>query len=183
MPEPPGKEFGTKIEPLLDKLFRAAYRLTGNSADAEDLVQDAALRAFTKADAFFGAKSPLAWLMRVQHNLFIDGVRQKQRSPLRPLQSDHEASWAIDENADPEEHMAEAQRMELVQRASLRLTKEQRALLALRVEGYSLAEISEITGYGVDVLNARLHRARRSLAKHLKHDAVSASGRPRAGTR
>jgi DNA-directed RNA polymerase specialized sigma24 family protein len=64
------------------------------------------------------------------------------------------------------------QGLSTVERAWSRLTLEQRALLTFLVEGYRLAEIREITGLELNVINARLHRARRSLARHLRDDAA-----------
>lgn len=60
-------------------------------------------------------------------------------------------------------------------RAWLKLERGHRALLALRAEGYTLAEIADITGVAIDVLTARLYRARQSLARHMKdrHDPAS----------
>ena len=171
MSESPGKQFGALIEPWLDQLFRSAYRLTGNSPDAEDLVQDTCIRALSSLEQFKLADAPLAWLMRVQYNLFIDGVRRRRRDAIRPLGDTDTETLAGDESAEPDRSLADGQGLSAIQRAWARLTLDQRGLLALIVEGYKLAEIHEITGLEINVINARLHRARRSLARHLRNDA------------
>jgi DNA-directed RNA polymerase specialized sigma24 family protein len=73
----------------------------------------------------------------------------------------------------PEDSASDAQREEVLHRAWLALDSSHRALLALRAEGYTLAEIAEITGVAPDALNTRLYRARRSLARHLEQPALA----------
>lgn len=171
MADSPGKQFGARVEPYLDRLYRAAWRLTGKEADAQDLVQDTCVRAYSRREQFDAADSPLGWLMRVQYNLFIDDVRQRQRERVRPLEDADTENLPCDESVEPERSMEVAQSLSKVERAWSRLTKEQRGLLALLLEGYRLAEIAEITGLGLNVINARLHRARRSLVRHLRSEA------------
>ena len=172
MPESPGQAFGARIEPHLDRLYRAAYRLTANPADAEDLVQDTCVRAFSRRAQFEAAAAPLGWLMRVQYHLFIDGTRQRRRERIRPLGDGDSETFAADASTEPERSLSDMQGLSTVERAWLRLTKEQRGLLTFLVEGYRLSEIREITGLELNVINARLHRARRSLARHLRSDAA-----------
>jgi RNA polymerase sigma-70 factor (ECF subfamily) len=174
MPEATGKQFGTLLEPYLDQLFRAAYRLSGNSTDAQDLVQDTCVRAFTRRDAFIASDSPLAWLMRVQLNLFIDGVRRRRLVPMHSLDSSMRGNLAIDERTDHELLATESEYVDAVQRASMKLNRDQRMLLALSLEGFTLVEISELTDYSVGVVQSRLHRARRSLVRHLKEEPGAA---------
>lgn len=68
-------QFSRDIEPWLDRLYRAAFRLTQNRADAEELLQDTCIRAFSHRESFAVSPSPLGWLMRVQYNLLIDETR------------------------------------------------------------------------------------------------------------
>ena len=170
MSESSGQQFKARIEPYLNRLFRAACRLTGNAADAQDLVQDTCVRAFARPDQLAAADSPIAWLMRVQYNLFIDGARQRQRERLRPLDDSVAETLVADASTEPDRNLAASQGLSAIERAMMRLNKEQRALLALLVEGYSLTEITQITELGLNVVNARLHRARRSLARYLRSE-------------
>jgi RNA polymerase sigma-70 factor (ECF subfamily) len=171
------QQFSIEIEPYLDKLFRAAYRLTQNRSDAEELVQNTCVRAFTKRDSWANARSPLGWLMRVQYNLFVDGTRQTRSPVVVPISDIDHPALIAGKQFDPEACADDSQQFALVHNAWQKLKKDHRALLALRVEGYTLTEIHEITGIGVDVLNSRLQRARQSLARHLTNDKCTVRAR------
>jgi len=157
-------EFARLIAPHLDALFRAAYRLTGNRADAEDLVQDVCMRAYANLRPLEELERPKSWLMKIQYRLFVDGARRRKRSPLRATADDLDITCA---STDPGlEEVAEGSLAEQrILDAWARLDKEQRALLALHVEGYTLAELQSITDLSTDVLKARLYRARVRLGK------------------
>jgi RNA polymerase sigma-70 factor (ECF subfamily) len=159
-------EFARLIAPHLDALFRAAYRLTGNRADAEDLVQDVCVRAYANLHSFDELERPKSCLMKIQYRLFVDGARRRSRSPVRATADDLDATCA---SAEPGlEEIAEGSLAERrILDAWARLDKEQRALLALHVEGYTLAELESITDLSTDVLKARLYRARVRLGKLL----------------
>jgi RNA polymerase sigma factor (sigma-70 family) len=166
------RRFNALIEPHLDALFRAAYRLARNRADAEDLVQEACVRAYGRIFELNEAEPVTGWLLRVLHNVFVDRVRHARRSPIVSAGgTDIDASVSPEPN--PEDVACRTQREEQLHGAWLRLERGQRALLALRAEGYSLAEIAMITGLEMDVLNARLYRARQSFARHLKEQAAA----------
>lgn len=172
MPSPDARRFEILIEPHFDALFRAAYRLARNRADAEDLVQETCVRAYEHIDEPRDPQLVKPWLLRVMHNLFIDGARRARIASLASSGDDEEASSAAHES--PEESLNTAQREEQLHRAWLKLDRNHRALLALQAEGYSVKEISEITGVDTEALNARLYRARRSFARHLaaEHEAA-----------
>lgn len=168
MSNPDAQRFTALIEPHIDVVFRAAYRLTRNRADADDLVQDTCVRAFLNIGQLSEARQVKAWLLRVLHNLFVDGVRRARLGPVA-REHDGEERNELCENPEPtpETSADRSQREELLQRAWLRLDRGHRALLALKAEGYSLAEIGEITGLATEALTARLYRARQSFARHL----------------
>ena len=111
--------------------------------------------------------------MKIQYRLFVDGVRRRRRSPLRATADDLDAtSRATDPSLEEiaEGSLAERRILE----AWSRLDKEQRALLALHVEGYTLAELQSITDLSTDVLKARLYRARVRLGKLLATERAAA---------
>ena len=166
--------FTRLIEPHLEALFRAAYRLARNRADAEDLVQETCVRAFVRLAELRESLPVKGWLLRVLHNVFLDGARRASRSPITALEdgADLGASSASPD-ANPEESAQAAQREEQLHRAWLALDRGHRALLALRAEGYTLTEIAEITGVAPDSLNTRLYRARQSLVRHLDEQPAS----------
>lgn len=162
--------FASLLAPHVDALYRAAYRLAGNRPDAEDLVQEVCLRACAEADALERVTSPRAWLLKVQYRVFVDGVRRRAKSPLRRGGEELQAATPSAEPG-PDEIADGALAEKRILHACARLEKEQRALLALHVEGYSLAEIAAITDLSTEVLKARLYRARVRLGKLLaKHE-------------
>jgi RNA polymerase sigma-70 factor (ECF subfamily) len=157
------RQFKALIEPHLDALFRAAHRLTRNRADAEDLVQEACVRAYVRLAELRETERAKAWALSVLHNVFVDDKRRARRSAVVADGADVGAA-APSLDPSPEESAYAAQREERLHRAWLELDRGHRALLALRAEGYTHDEIAEITGIAKDALNARLYRARQSLA-------------------
>jgi len=165
MKQLPHDEFAALIAPHLTALFRAAYRLTSNRPDAEDLVQDVCVRAHAHVASLKSAAQPKAWLLKVQYRTFVDGIRRRRRSPLATGE-DFDATRASD-TPTPEDAAEASLAEQRVLDAWRQLDKEQRALLALHVEGYSLAELEVITDLSTDALKARLYRARLRLGKLL----------------
>lgn len=95
------KQFDTLVVPHLETLFRVAYRLVRNTADAQDLVQDTCVAACGSLDAIGKADSPLAWLLRVQHNRFVDACRRRGRSPLVSSEETEEVSQIVSDLTIP----------------------------------------------------------------------------------
>jgi RNA polymerase sigma-70 factor, ECF subfamily len=169
MPESETQTFDRLVAPHLETLFRVAYRLVRNTADAEDLVQDTCVTACGSLAALAAADSALHWLLRVQQNRFIDGERRRNRSPV--LSGDpRDAEPMAADYPDPELLLQQVQNEDLLEQAFQQLDESQRTLLSLRAEGYDLPEIESITGVNRKVLSVRLHRARfclsRKLAEH-----------------
>src|SRR5215203_2919502 len=94
------QRFAALIEPHLDAVFRAAYRLSRNRADAEDLVQETCVRAYLKIDQLREAQPVKGWLLRVMHNLFVDGVRRARLAPVRH-EGDGESPGDSAESSEP----------------------------------------------------------------------------------
>src|SRR5690606_21468911 len=143
--------FGRLVRPEIPALFRAAYRLLRNRADAEDLVQDVCIKANENLAQLDQCESPLAWLMRVLYHRFVDGARQRKRSPTVTADVSELPALA-GEVSSAEDVASQADRERAFERAWLELEETQRALLSLRAEGYGLAEIAAITGLSEDVL-------------------------------
>ena len=159
-------EFRDLVAPHLQALFRSAYRLTGNRADAEDVVQEVCVRAYAQLSVLRALEQPKGWLFKIAYRVFVDGARRRARSPVRATAEDFDATRTSDEPS-PDDH-AEGELAERRLLAALaKLDQEQRALLALQVEGYSLSELEAITELSTDVLKARLYRARVRLGKLL----------------
>ena len=132
------------------------------------------MRAYANLATLQKLERPKAWLMKIQYRVFVDGARRRGRSPLRATGEDLDASCA---SADPTlEEIAEGSLAERrILAAWSRLDTQQRALLALHVEGYTLAELESITDLSTDVLKARLYRARVRLGKLLEGASTTPS--------
>ena len=157
----------------VEYVFRVAYRLTGNSADAEDLVQDVCESALRKAPEFSAALDCRRWLLRVLFNRFIDGRRRRQRSPLVASDVDLVDTAIGDDSSGPEDIAVQSESESALMHAWARLEPAQQMLLLLRAEGYDLDEIARIMETDKPALSSRLHRARSSLAKYLKEESVA----------
>ena len=167
MPESRTTRFDALMAPHLGTLFRVAFRLVRNGADAQDLVQDTCMAACEHPAELDTADYPVRWLLRVLHNRFIDRSRSRKRSPAVTLEEADASQPRVCERPDPEEALLRTDAEHALEQAYLKLEDDQRTLLVLRAEGYDLREIQAITGIGKEVLRARLHRARRSLARHM----------------
>lgn len=176
-------EFDTLVVPHLSMLLRVAYRLVRNKADAQDLVQETCIAACENRDGISASEHPIRWLLNVLRRRSIDRNRRRSRAPLIAL-SDAEAMGPLAcERPDPEESLLRADSERALVQAYLKLEEDQRTLLVLRAEGYDLSEIQSITGIPKEVLRARLHRARRSLARHMDEQCGAAPVAPRLGSK
>jgi RNA polymerase sigma-70 factor (ECF subfamily) len=165
------EQFDVLVAPHLKVLFRVAYRLVRNTADAQDLVQDTCIAACENPADLDAAQHPVRWLLRVLQNRFIDGARRNRRTPVVALEDVSGAARMVSGEPGPEALLTQDDGERALHQAFMQLDTTQRSLLSLRAEGYGLAEIEAITGIGREVLRARLHRARRSLAQHLNTQA------------
>jgi RNA polymerase sigma factor (sigma-70 family) len=167
-------EFRALVAPHLAALFRSAYRLTGNRQDAEDVVQEVCLRAYTHLASLSALEQPKSWLLKIAYRVFVDGARRRARSPVRASAEDFDSTRSSEEPTPEERVEAELAERRLLA-ALAKLDREQRALLALQVEGYSLGELGAMTDLSAEVLKARLYRARVRLGKLLAADGKTST--------
>jgi RNA polymerase sigma-70 factor (ECF subfamily) len=175
-PEDPAlrARFERDVVPLLPNLYSAALRLTRNPSDAEDLVQEAYLRAYRGFAGFEEGTNLRAWMYRILTNTFINAYRKKQREPIT-VQDDEIEDWFLYDRlgASGVEASAESEVLdrlpdEDVQRALEALPEGFRmAVLLADVEGFSYKEIAEILEVPIGTVMSRLHRGRKALQKAL----------------
>jgi RNA polymerase sigma-70 factor (ECF subfamily) len=148
------------------QLRAIAMKLTGNAADAADLVQDAFERAFRHYDKLEPGTNPRAWIVTILHNLFIDRCRRGRREPLRVAVED--VPLAAPEPAnDPDPIWAKLTADDL-RRALERLEPEFRDVYRMHaLENRSYKEISAALGIPAATVGTRLLRARDKLRKLL----------------
>lgn len=162
------------------RVFRLAYRLSGNRADAEDLTQEVMVRALRSPEA--GSTGALeGWLHRVTTNLFVDMVRRRRRTRSVPID---ERPWALepaDTAPDPADAALDGVLDPDVAAALATLPPAFReAVLLCDVQGLSYAEIGAVVGAKAGTVRSRIHRGRAMLRKALAHRAPAA-GRARHG--
>jgi RNA polymerase sigma-70 factor (ECF subfamily) len=175
-PEDPAlrQRFERDVLPLLPNLYSAALRLTRNPTDAEDLVQEAYLRAYRGFSGFREGTNLRAWMYRILTNTFINSYRKRQREPVTVADDDIEDWYLYDKlgeagaEASAEASVLESIPDEDVQRALEALPEQFRMAVWLAdVEGFSYKEIAEIIGVPIGTVMSRLHRGRKSLQKAL----------------
>jgi RNA polymerase sigma-70 factor (ECF subfamily) len=172
--------FTELIEPHLVALRRTAYRLCRSVSDAEDLVQDVCVRAMESWGEGRNPERPLAWMLRVQYNLYVDTVRKAAKVVAEPIDAVQDERAIADPRGGPELDAETSLTIDALDRVWPELTSDQQALLALYAEGHTLNELTEITELPLSALKARLHRARVRLGKLLqvavRPDRTAASG-------
>src|ERR1700760_1975356 len=142
-------------------LFSAAYEMTRNSADAEDLVQETYLRAHQKCDSFQG-EHLRGWLRRILTNTFINSYHSRRRRPeVLGLEADDRAAGS---GRDPADEVLDGLLDEELRSALQSLPPlNLRVVLLADVEGYSYKEIAQLTGSPIGTVMSRLHRGRQAL--------------------
>lgn len=165
--------FTRQIQPHLQRLYRQAYRLTANQDDAEDLVQDLLLRLYEKDIDLDTIEKLSSWLLRSLYHQFIDNCRKKSRRPIddKEEKSDEIIASMWDEQESPHLIHEQTNSTKKLQNAIKNLKPNQQILISLHeMEGYSLAELSEILELPLGTLKSRLHRARHTLRDQLSQD-------------
>lgn len=170
--------FDALLRPHLARLFRLAYRLSGDTGDAEDLVQEVLIKAYGRRDELTSIEALGPWLGRVLYNRFIDDTRSHRRKRLRTVSLDADAdaenvSEPVSPDAGPEAAATVESDITRLQAALAELSLDHRTVLLMHdSEGYKLEEIQKITSTPVGTLKSRLHRARARLRDLLAADGT-----------
>jgi RNA polymerase sigma-70 factor, ECF subfamily len=169
------REFDALVQRYHRQAYNIAYRMAGNHADAEDLTQEAFVRAFR----FFGQyrrELPFdSWLYKIMSNVFIDGLWRKPKARIRSLDQpviteDGEAQMEVaDPGVGPEETVLSGEMDNRIQAALATLPEAFRlTVIYADIEGLSYEEIAEATNTNIGTVRSRLHRGRRLLRGKLK---------------
>jgi RNA polymerase sigma-70 factor (ECF subfamily) len=158
------------------RVYRLAFRLTGNPYDAEDLTQEVFVRAFRALPTFSPGNVP-AWLHRITTNLFLDQARRRTRIRFDPLGNDEVGASPLD--LAPESHVTSGMFDPDVEEALQSLPPDFRVAVVLcDIEGLSYEEIADALDTKVGTIRSRIHRGRTMLRRALAHRAP-AEGRLR----
>ncbi len=177
------REFQSQALKYLDELYGAALRMTRNATEAEDLVQEAVLRAWKNWDRFRQGTNCRAWLFRILVNTFINGYRRRRTE--RDFQEQKSRGTVADKNqlrwnnevwSDPETSYMHRSLSVTVQNALAQLKPDFRTVVVLAdLQDFAYKEIAEIVGCPIGTVMSRLFRARRSL-RGLLAEHARASG-------
>ena len=162
------------VEQHSDRVYRLAYRLTGNRHDAEDLTQEVFVGVFRSLSTYQPGTFE-GWIHRITTNLFLDQARRKQRIRFDAL-SDERAARLTSAAPTPDLAFTDQRFDDDIERALATLPPDFRAAVVLcDVEGLSYEEIAEILDAKLGTVRSRIHRGRAMLRNALAHRA------PRAG--
>lgn len=159
--------FGQLIQAYMGPVYNLAYRMLGNSGEAEEAAQEAFIRAYTRLESYDPSHKFSTWLLSITSNYCIDQIRKRRAvllsidEPLPPHPALHS-----DNNKGPEAEYLAHEREELVKRLLDTLPDEYRQAVVLRYwYDMSYEEISEVQETSVSAVKSRLFRARRLLAE------------------
>ena len=174
--EPTG-EFERQLTAVLDQAYGTALRLTGSAADAEDLVQDAALLAHRGFSGFQAGSNFRAWFYRILLNRFYSNYRRQRRAgvsvdldetPELYLYQQAAAASGVTPDTDTATALVDRLDSELVQKALDALPEEFRTVATLYfMQDLPYQEIADMLDVPIGTVRSRLHRARRMLQKAL----------------
>jgi RNA polymerase sigma-70 factor (ECF subfamily) len=164
--------FEREVVPLRDLLYRHAFRMSHNHADAEDLVQETVMRAYAHFDSFRSGTKLNAWLLRILTNTYINGYRQKRRQPVQ-CSTEHLTDQCLTEaNArsaasalrSAEDHALDLLPDNDIKAAMQALPAQFREVVYYAdVEGFRYKEIAALTNAPRGTVMSRLHRGRQQL--------------------
>lgn len=153
--------------------YHLAYRLTGNTVEAEDLVQETYLRAFRFFHRYDDSLPFTSWLYRIMTNAHIDHVRRRSKVQVTSLDRpnpDSAGPWEFpDESQAPDRHVEENGMTDQMELALKSISPEFRsAVLLADVEGMAYEEIAESMQISIGTVRSRIHRGRKQLRKYLE---------------
>jgi RNA polymerase sigma-70 factor, ECF subfamily len=156
------------------RLYPAALRVTGNAADAEDLVQETFTKAFVASAQFQPGTNLSAWLHRIMINTFITGYRRRRAEP--PLVAGDALGWQLPGGQSRDgsaEDQVLGRQLDADLAAAMRALPDRHRVVAYLagVEGCSYQQIAEITGIPLGSVKSSLHRARHRLRTDLSAHA------------
>ncbi|HEU5441936.1 MAG TPA: sigma-70 family RNA polymerase sigma factor [Ktedonobacterales bacterium] len=160
------------VEKYKDSVFNVAYRMLGNPTEAEDVAQEAFVRAYTQLHTYKETHRFSTWLLSIASHLAIDQLRRRRFLAL-PLENVPFLEWIADVSLGPEESALAVEASDEMQRVLAVLPPKYRAVLVLRYwHDFSYEEIAEALKLTPPLVKARLHRARELVARTMKANGM-----------
>jgi len=166
-------DFEKEAIPHMTSVYNFALRLTGDTDDANDLVQETFLKAFRFFDKFERGTNCKAWLFRILKNSFINDYRKQTKEPdkvdYEDVQNFYETIKSDEINSNHYEHDAFTNLLDdEISRAIAKLPEDFRTVIILNdIEGFTYEEIADFVDIPVGTVRSRLHRARKMLYSQL----------------
>jgi len=158
-------DFKCLFLPCHKQMYWVAMRLTANTAEAEDLVQEAFMRLWLKRNDIHDLESPLSFGIRTMRNIFID----KQRRRHIEERDCDPASIVVKENSTADSNMIAAETMQRVLLLIEKLPEQQRRIITMKdLEGYTFEQIAQQTGLSEAGVRTSLSRARQTIRQQFK---------------
>lgn len=167
--------FAEIVELFQDKLYRICYRMLGNKHEAEDIAQEAFVRAFINIHTFDTNRKFSTWLYRIGTNLCIDRIRKKKPdyyldAEVAGTDGLNMYSQIASKEELPEQEVLKMEMQDRVQYEISRLPDKYRAVIVLKyMEDLPLQEISDILEMPLGTVKTRIHRGREALRKQLSN--------------
>jgi RNA polymerase sigma-70 factor (ECF subfamily) len=167
--------FAEIVDLYKDKIYQLCYRMLGNAHEAEDIAQEAFIRAFVNIHTYDMSKKFSTWLYRIATNLSIDRIRKKK--PDYYLDAEVSGTDGLTmysqvsaEGALPEDELETMELQATIQQEILKLPDKYRTVIVLKyIDELSLKEIGDILDIPIGTVKTRIHRGREALRKQLRH--------------
>lgn len=167
--------FGEIVEIYKNKVYQLCYRMLGNRHEAEDVSQEAFIRAYVNINTFKQDFKFSTWLFRIATNLCIDRIRKKK--PDYYLDAELSGTDGLNMYSQvaadvelPERELESLELQETIQKEILKLPEKYRSVIVLKyIEELSLNEISEILDLPLGTVKTRIHRGREALRQQLRY--------------
>ncbi|MGG1243220.1 hypothetical protein BSBH6_03499 [Bacillus subtilis] len=166
--------FADIVDIYKDKIYQLCYRMLGNVHEAEDIAQEAFIRAYVNIDSFDINRKFSTWLYRIATNLTIDRIRKKK--PDYYLDAEVTGTEGLTmysqiaaDGVLPEDAVVSLELSNTIQQKILKLPDKYRTVIVLKyIDELSLIEIGEILNIPVGTVKTRIHRGREALRKQLR---------------
>jgi RNA polymerase sigma-70 factor (ECF subfamily) len=162
--------FAMLVERYKDAVQNLAYRMLGNTTEAEDVTQETFVRAYTQLSTYKSVHKFSTWLLSIASHLAIDQLRRRRFLAL-PLEDVPFLEWIVDAGVGPEQSVLHGEQQDDIQKYLQLLPGKYRAVIVLRYwYDFSYEEIAQVLNLTQPLVKARLHRARELLARYMQQN-------------